>query len=82
MVYPLINVVTITLCAVDCGGDDFVAIAKWGRTKRERQAKFLDLSDGLPSRDRLNAIFAAIKPAEFEECLLGWITALHEISDG
>ena len=30
----------------------------------------------------LNAIFAAIKPAEFEKCLLSWITALHEISDG
>ena len=26
--------------------------------------------------------FAALKPAEFEKCLLSWITALHEISDG
>ena len=25
---------------------------------------------------------AAIKPAEFEKCLLSWITALHEITDG
>ena len=80
--YPLINVVTIALCAVVCGADDFVAIAKWGRTKREWLAKFLDLSDGIPSHDRFNAIFAAIKPAEFEKCLLSWITTLHEISDG
>lgn len=82
VLYPLINVVTIALCAVVCGADDFVAIAKWGRTKREWLAKFLDLSDGIPSHDRFNAIFAAIKPAEFEKCLLSWITALHEISDG
>jgi len=82
VLYPLINVVTIALCAVVCGADDFVAIAKWGRTKREWLAKFLDLSAGLPSHDRFNAIFAAIKPAEFEKCLLNWITALHEISDG
>ena len=33
VLYPLINVVTIALCAVVCGADDFVAIAKWGRTK-------------------------------------------------
>ena len=29
-----------------------------------------------------NAILAAIKPAEFEKCLLSWITALHEITEG
>ena len=28
------------------------------------------------------SIVAAIKPAEFEKCLLSWITALHEITDG
>ena len=37
---------------------------------------------GIPSHDRFNAIFAAINPAEFEKCLLSWITALHEITDG
>jgi predicted transposase YbfD/YdcC len=80
--YPLINVVVIAICAVICGADDFVAIAKFGRTKREWLARFLDLRNGIPSHDRFNAIFAAIKPAEFEKCLLSWITALHEISDG
>lgn len=80
--YPLINIVVIAVCAVICGADDFVAIAKWGRTKRAWLARFLDLSAGVPSHDRFNAILAALKPAEFEKCLLGWITALHEISGG
>ena len=80
--YPLINVVSIAVCAVICGADDFVAIAKFGETKREWLARFLDLKDGIPSHDRFNAIFAAIKPAEFEKCLLSWITTLHEITDG
>jgi predicted transposase YbfD/YdcC len=80
--YPLVNVVVITLCAVICGADDFVAIARYGRAKREWLSKFLDLSNGIPSHDRFNAILAAIKPAEFEKCLLSWITALHEITDG
>lgn len=82
VIYPLINVVTIALCAVICGADDFVAIAAWGRTKQTWLSKFLDLSAGIPSHDRFNAIFAAIRPAEFEKCLLSWITSLHEISDG
>jgi predicted transposase YbfD/YdcC len=62
--------------------DDFVAIAKFGRTKREWLARFLDLESGFPSHDCFNAIVAAIKPAKFGKCLLSWITALHEITDG
>jgi predicted transposase YbfD/YdcC len=82
VIYPLVNVVVIAICAVICGADDFVAIAKFGRTKRDWLAQFLDLETGIPSHDRFNAILAAIKPAEFEKCLLSWITALHEITDG
>jgi predicted transposase YbfD/YdcC len=80
--YPLINVVVIAICAVIGGADDFVAIAKFGRTKRAWFARFLDLSNGIPSHDRFNAILAALKPAEFEKCLLSWITALHAITGG
>jgi hypothetical protein len=59
--YPLVNIVTIAICVVICGADDFVAIAKFGRGKREWLAQFLDLSNGIPSHDRSGAIFAAVK---------------------
>jgi predicted transposase YbfD/YdcC len=81
VVYPLINIVMIAVCAVLCGADDFVAIAKFGEKKRNWFAKFLDLSAGIPSHDRFNAVLAAIKPAEFEKCLLSWIVAIQEITD-
>jgi len=80
--YPLHNVLFITICAVIAGADDFVAIAKYGRTKHDWFAKFLDLSAGIPSHDRFNAILAMIKPAEFEKALLDWITSLQKITDG
>jgi predicted transposase YbfD/YdcC len=82
VIYPLMNVVVIAICAVISGADDFVAIAEYGRKKREWFARFLDLQSGIPSHDRFNAILAAIKPAEFEQCLLSWITALQDITDG
>ena len=81
-VYPLINIVTIAVCAVICGADDFVAIAKFGRSRHKWFSQMLDLKAGIPSHDRFNAIFAALDPAEFEQCLLNWITALHEITGG
>ena len=80
--YPLINVVVIAICAVICGADDFVAIADFGKARRDWLSRFLDLTNGIPSHDRFNAIFAALKPGEFEACLLSWITALHEITGG
>lgn len=46
-VYPLINLVTIAVCAVVCGADDFVAIAEHGEKKRKWLAQFLDLSKGI-----------------------------------
>jgi predicted transposase YbfD/YdcC len=80
--YPLINIVTIALCAVIAGADDFVTIAAWARQKRAWLATILDMSNGVPSHDRFNALFKAIKPDEFERCLLSWVTSLHEITAG
>jgi predicted transposase YbfD/YdcC len=80
--YPLLGMVFMTLCAVICGADDFVAIAKWARTKQDWLSKFLDLSAGIPSHDRFNAVLGALRPGEFEQCLLSWIMSLQEITDG
>ena len=82
VVYPLVNVVTIAICAVLCGADDFVAIAAFGRTKQKWLSRFLDLSAGIPSHDRFNAILGAIKVDEFQQCLLEFITAIHEVTNG
>ncbi len=82
VVYPLVNVVTIAICAVLCGADDFVAIAAFGRKKQQWLSKFLDLSAGIPSHDRFNAILGAIKVDQFQACLLEFITAIHEVTDG
>src|SRR3954454_21150513 len=80
--YPLMNVVTIALCATIAGADDFVAMADWARQKRDWLGQFLDLSSGIPSHDRFNAVFRALKPGPFERCLVSWITALHEVTAG
>lgn len=80
--YPLENIVIMLLCAVVCGADDFVAVARWANTKKDWLAKFLDMSAGVPSHDRFNAVVALLKPREFEQCLLKWIAALHEVTEG
>ncbi len=80
--YPLVNIVVMALCAVISGADDFVAITKWAEMKKDWLAGFLDMRAGVPSHDRFNAILGALRPPEFEKCLLSWITALQDITDG
>jgi predicted transposase YbfD/YdcC len=80
--YPLINIVTIALCATIAGADDFVAMADWARQHKDWLGRFLDLSNGIPSHDRLNMVFRRLDPAEFERCLLSWLQALHDTSGG
>lgn len=80
--HPLVNIVTIAVCGVVCGADDFVAIARFGEAKKEWLGKLLDLSNGMPLHDRFNAVLSAIKPAEFERCMLSWTASLHEETGG
>lgn len=80
--YPLVNLVVMALCGVLSGADDFVAIAGWANAKKDWLGKFLDLSAGVPSHDRFNAVLGALNPNEFQQCLLSWITALHEVTGG
>ena len=82
VIHPLINIVTIALCATIAGADDFVAMANWARQHTSWLSQFLDLSAGIPSHDRLNMIFRRLKPAEFERCLLSWLSALYDTSAG
>ena len=72
----------MTLCAVIGGADDFVAIAKWSAKNKPWLARYPDLSAGIPSHDRFNAIFAAMNSREFEVCLLSWNTSLHKVTSG
>ena len=72
----------MTVVGVLCGADDFVAIARFAQNKKDWFAKFLDLSNGIPSHDRINVVLAGIKPDEFEKCFLSWITALQQATQG
>jgi len=80
--HPLINIVTIALCATIAGADDFVAIVAWARRHKDWLGQSLDLTNGIPSHDRFNAVFRRLVPEQFERCLLSWLSALHDTSGG
>jgi hypothetical protein len=63
--HPLINIITIVLCAVISGADDWVAIEAYGRAKKEFLGTFLDLTNGIPSHDTFRRVFGLLNPEQF-----------------
>jgi predicted transposase YbfD/YdcC len=75
-VHRLGELVTIALCAVLCGADDWVAVETFGRAKAAWLRTFLTLPGGIPSHDTFGRVFARLDPREFQQCFVAWVQAL------
>lgn len=80
--HPLLNIITITLCAIISGADDWVAIESYGRTKEAFLRSMLDLSNGIPSHDTFRRVFGLLDPAQFEAKFLGWVQSIEQLTAG
>jgi predicted transposase YbfD/YdcC len=78
----LIDIVVIGICAVICGADDWVAMAKFGKAKQKWLSQFLALANGIPSHDTFARVFARLDPEGFQRCFLDWIETIRQRTHG
>jgi predicted transposase YbfD/YdcC len=71
--HKLIDIITIALCGMLCGADDWVAISAFGKAREEWFSSFLELAHGIPSHDTFGDVFGWIDPDEFQKSFLGWV---------
>jgi len=76
--HDLLSIIAIALCAVICGADNWVAVARYGRYKEEWLRSWLPLDGGIPSHDTFGRVFAMLDPKEFRRCLASWMEAVQE----
>jgi len=77
----LIDIITITICAVICGGNYLTDIEKYGHAKYEWLKTFLALPNGIPSHDTIGRVFSMISTNELENCFLEWVNSIANIME-
>lgn len=80
--HSLLDIITIAICAVICGADDWVEIEQFGKEKRGFFERFLELPNGIPSHDTFGRVFARLDPEQFQACFLEWVQGLMCASGG
>ena len=79
--HPLINIVFVAVCGVLCGANSFAGIHEFAIDRRNWLARYLDLTNGIPSEDTLARVLARLDPGAFEKCLLSWVQAVQEVTE-
>ena len=80
--HKLIDIITITICAVICGADGWADIEQFGNCKYKWFKKFLELPNGIPSHDTFSRVFSLLNPEELQGCFLKWIETISQITFG
>ena len=63
--HALIDVLVIAVCTLLCGGEGFNDMEDFGKAKQEWFRTFLTLTNGIPSHDTFNRVFAPWIPTDF-----------------
>lgn len=72
----------IALCAIISGADSWTQVAEYGRSRSAWFEQFLQLPNGIPSRDTFGRLFARIDPKGFQNFFTRWVPVFSESTKG
>jgi len=79
--HQLIDIITIAVCAIICGAEDWVGVETFGKAKQHWFSQFLELSNGIPSHDTFNSVFNCLSAKELQKCFASWMHDIFKLTD-
>jgi hypothetical protein len=83
--YPVLSLIVIAVCATIAGAKSSEEIALFAHTHRAGLARLVQLPEDprqSPAHDTFDRVPSALDAVAFQKCLLAWLTALHENTQG
>ena len=71
--HNLIDIISIALCGIICGADNWVDIEEFGKSKESWLRNFLALPNGIPSHDTFGEVFSRLDADEFQSGFMAWV---------
>ncbi len=78
----LLDIITVSICAVLSGAEGWEDIAEYGSAKQEWLSTFLPLPNGIPCADTFARVFARLDPKQLQECFGSWVKAISNLVAG
>ena len=72
----LVDVVAISVCGVLAGADGPTAIFTWADCAQDWLKNYLELPNGIPSRDCIRRVLQGLQPEAFQRCFGEWLNSL------
>lgn len=82
LVYPLEEILFLTISACVSGVNSWTGIQAFGQVKLDWLRKFYPFESGIPAHDTISDLFIALCPKAFGDCFMDWVNTIHRITDG
>ena len=79
--HSLHTILFVAVTATIAGADGPEDMEKFANRKQDWLERFVDLCGGVPSHDTFGRVLGLIKPKQFQEAFLNWISSLPRLHD-
>ncbi|MCH8839531.1 MAG: ISAs1 family transposase [Planctomycetes bacterium] len=79
--HSLHTILFVAVAATIAGADGPEDMEKFADRKRSWLEQFVDLTGGVPSHDTIGRVLGLIKPRQFQDAFLRWISSLSSLQD-